>query len=112
FTNGSASMSVIRAPNSTTVEGTNMLIGGLLEPIVDRPGWGRSMLNRVTLASLAASLAWTSYVGFAMFFPPFCVSHLFFRYLVEAKTGEPSYPHSPVAMCIQVQSSPRSSYAP
>ena len=52
----------------------------------------------------------TSYVGFAMFFPPHCVSY-FFRYLVETKTGEPGDPHSPVAMCTQVQSSPRSSYA-
>src|ERR1700730_2388222 len=43
--------------------------------------------------------------------PSFCVSHLFFRYLVEAKTGEPGHPHSAVAMCTQVQSSPRSSYA-
>jgi hypothetical protein len=33
--------------------------------------------------------------------PSFCVSHLFFRYLVEAKTGEPGHPHSPVAMCTQ-----------
>ena len=34
-----------------------------------------------------------------------------FRYLVEAKTGEPSHLHSPVAMRTQGQSSPRSSYA-
>src|SRR6185312_12714531 len=45
FTDGSASRSVIRAPNSTIVVGTNMLIGGLLKVIVHRPGWVRSVLN-------------------------------------------------------------------
>src|SRR6202158_415915 len=38
FTDGSASRSVISAPNSTIVVGTNMLIGGLLKVIVHRPG--------------------------------------------------------------------------
>jgi hypothetical protein len=38
FTDGSASRSVISAPNSTIVAGTNMLIGGLLKVIVHRPG--------------------------------------------------------------------------
>jgi len=45
FTDGSASRSVISAPNSTIVVGTNMLIGGLLKVILHRPGWVRSMLN-------------------------------------------------------------------
>ena len=40
FTDGSASRSVISAPNSTIVAGTNMLIGGLLKVIVHRPGLG------------------------------------------------------------------------
>src|SRR5215469_7445312 len=71
FTDGSASMSVISALNSAIVEGTNMLIGGLLKVIVHRAGNVRSTLNCATLASLGASLAWIPYVGFAMFFPPF-----------------------------------------
>ena len=49
---------MISAPNSTIVEGTNMLIGGLLKVIVYRPGKVRSMLNRATLALLAASLTY------------------------------------------------------
>jgi hypothetical protein len=36
---------VISAPNSTVVVGTNMLIGGLLNVIVHRRGWVRSVLN-------------------------------------------------------------------
>ena len=78
-----------------------MLIGGLLKVIVHRPGWVRSMLNCAALALLAVSLAWTSYVEICHVLPSFCVSHLFFRYLVEAKTGEPGLPHPPVAMCTQ-----------
>ena len=38
FTDVSASRSVLSAPNSTIVVGTNMLIGGLLKVIVHRPG--------------------------------------------------------------------------
>jgi len=38
FTYASASRSVISAPNSTIVVGTNMLIGGLLKVVVHRPG--------------------------------------------------------------------------
>ena len=45
FTDGSASRSVISAPNSTIVAGPNMLIGGLRKVIVHRPGWTRSVLN-------------------------------------------------------------------
>src|SRR3984885_9474049 len=45
FAEGSAARSVISAPNSTIVVGTNMLIGGLLKVIVHRPGWVRSVLN-------------------------------------------------------------------
>src|SRR5580704_8193067 len=45
FTEGSASISVISAPNSTIVAGTKMLIGGLLKVMVHRPGQVRSMLN-------------------------------------------------------------------
>src|ERR1700734_2714964 len=45
FTDGSASRSVISAPNSTIVVGTKMLIGGLLKVIVHSPGWVRSVLN-------------------------------------------------------------------
>ena len=37
FTDESASRSVIGASNSTIVAGTNMLIGGLLKVIVQRP---------------------------------------------------------------------------
>src|ERR1700733_2548360 len=45
FTDGFASRSVINAPNSTIVVGTNMLIGGLLKVTVHRPGSVRSVLN-------------------------------------------------------------------
>src|SRR5579863_3932036 len=45
FTDGSASSSVISAPNSTIVVGTNMLIGALLNVTVHRPGWVRSVSN-------------------------------------------------------------------
>src|SRR5208283_1134018 len=45
FTDGSASRSVISAPNSTIVVGTNMLIGALLKVTVHRPGQVRSVLN-------------------------------------------------------------------
>ena len=72
------SRSVISASNSTIVVGTNMLIGGLLSVIVYRPGWVRSMWNCAALASLAPLLPWTSYVGFAMFFPPFAFRICFF----------------------------------
>src|ERR1700727_3866874 len=95
-----ASISVISAPNSTIVEGTNMLIGGLLKLIVHRSGWVRSILNCVTLASLAASLAWTSYVGFAMFSPPFAFRICFFAILLRRRQESP-YLHSPVTMCTQ-----------
>ena len=37
FTDGSASRSIISAPNSTIVMGTNMLISGLLKVSVHRP---------------------------------------------------------------------------
>src|SRR6185437_9443418 len=62
FTDGSASSSVISAPNSTIVAGPNMLIGGLLKVIVHRPGEVRSMLNceesgmRVSCVDLADRL--------------------------------------------------------
>src|SRR5208337_3219529 len=45
FTDGSASRSVISAPNSTIVVGRNILIGGLLKVTVQRPGQVRSVLN-------------------------------------------------------------------
>ena len=45
FTDGSDSRSVIRAPNSTIVAGTNILIGALLKVTVHRPGRVRSALN-------------------------------------------------------------------
>src|SRR5580704_3703718 len=45
FADGSASRSVISAPNSTIVVGANMLIGGLLKLTVQRPGQVRSVLN-------------------------------------------------------------------
>jgi len=51
-----------------------MLIGGLLNVIVHRPGQARPMSDCATLAWLA----WTSYVGFAMFFPPFAFRICFF----------------------------------
>ena len=38
FTDGSASRSVMSAPNSSMVAGTNMLIGGLEKVIVHRAG--------------------------------------------------------------------------
>src|SRR6202161_3206779 len=43
FTDGSASRSVMSAPNSTIVAGTNMLIGGLLKVTVQRPRLERSI---------------------------------------------------------------------
>src|SRR5580704_6516111 len=45
FADGSASRSVISAPNSTIVVGANILIGGLLKVTVQRPGQVRSVLN-------------------------------------------------------------------
>src|SRR5579859_1485885 len=57
------------------------------------------MLNCAVLVSLAVSLGFASYVGFAMFFPPFAFRICFFRYLVQAETGEPGHLHSPVSKC-------------
>ena len=58
FKDGSASRSVVSAPNSTIVVGTNMLIGGLLkvtmstgpEPQSSVPVSGPDLLNRLALA--------------------------------------------------------------
>src|ERR1700719_1208605 len=57
FTDGSASRSVISAPNSTIVVGRNMLIGGLLKVIVHRPGWVRSVLYCAPACSLPRCVA-------------------------------------------------------
>src|ERR1700730_15654095 len=57
FTDGSASRSVISAPNSTIVVGRNMLIGGLLNVTVHRPGQGRAVLNCAPACSLPRCVA-------------------------------------------------------
>ena len=65
FTDGSASRSVISAPNSTIVEGTKMLIGGLLKVIVQRLGWVRSMLNCASACWLPRCVALDWVTGFS-----------------------------------------------
>jgi hypothetical protein len=65
LTDASASRSVIKAPNSTIVAGTNMLIGGLLKVMVQRPGWVQSVLNCAPAGSLPRRIALDRIITFS-----------------------------------------------
>ncbi|MGA7357071.1 MAG: hypothetical protein WA431_06685 [Candidatus Cybelea sp.] len=54
FMEGSGSNSVINAPNSSILVGTNMLIGGLLNVIVHRPGAASAELPSMRVRDASA----------------------------------------------------------
>src|ERR1700722_20252940 len=69
FTDGSASRSVISAPNTMIVAGTHMLIGGLLKVTVHRPGYVRSVLNCEGSGKAHSCADWqTSFANRSIFF--------------------------------------------